>query len=134
MKIKKASDKPIVIHQKQKAELHICHNKEMKPRLGNIKCTNRSPKIKSATLNVRDSSDMRLGKNIQKYRMVSTKARSEKRKNTPKARTSENDFNNAKKKLKIYWSPETMKEIISSFEERVSRQKSFEIRKEKVLI
>lgn len=101
MKIKKASDKPMIIHQKQKAELHICHNNEMKPRLGNIKCTNRSPKIKSATLNVRDSSDMRQGKNIQKYRMVSTKARIEKRKNTPKARTSENDFTNAKKKLKI---------------------------------
>ena len=101
MKIKKASDKPMIIHQKQKAELHICHNNEMKPRLGNIKRTNRSPKIKSATLNVRDSSDMRLVKNIQKYRMVSTKARIEKRKNTPKARTSENDFTNAKKKLKI---------------------------------
>lgn len=91
----------MIIHQKQKAELHICHNNEMKPRLGNIKRTNRSPKIKSATLNVRDSSDMRLGKNIQKYRMLSTKARIEKRKNTPKARTSENDFSNVKKKLKI---------------------------------
>lgn len=100
MKIKKASDKPMIIHQKQKAELHICHNKEMKPK-GTIKHVNRSPKIKSATLNVRDSSDMRLGKNIQKYRMVSTKARIEKRKNTHKARTSENDFTNAKKKLKI---------------------------------
>lgn len=49
MDIKKASDKPMIIHQKQKAELHICHNKEMKPRPGNIKRTNRSPKIKSAT-------------------------------------------------------------------------------------
>lgn len=101
MKIKKASDKPMIIRQKQKAELHICHNNEIKTRTGNIKRTNRSPKIRSATLNVRDSSDMRLGKIIQKYRMVSTKARIEKRKNTPKVRTSENDFTNAKKKLKI---------------------------------
>ena len=40
----------------------------------------------------------------------------------------------AKEKLKIYWSSETMKEIISSFEEKDSRQKSFEIIKQKVLV
>ena len=39
----------------------------------------------------------------------------------------------AKKKLKIYWSSETMKEIISSFEEKTSRQKSFEIVKKRVI-
>lgn len=64
MEIKKASDKPMKIHQKQKAELHICHNNEMKPR-GNIKHVNRSPKIKSATLIVRESSGIRMGKNTQ---------------------------------------------------------------------
>jgi ATP-dependent exoDNAse (exonuclease V) alpha subunit len=39
----------------------------------------------------------------------------------------------AKKKLKIYWSSETMKEIISSFDKTDLRQKSFEIVKKKVL-
>lgn len=101
MKIKKASDKPMIIHQKQKAELHICHNNEMKPRLGNIKRINRSPKIKSATLNVRDSTDIRLSKNNQIYRLFSIKAKSEKSNNSLKARASENDLSYSKKKLKI---------------------------------
>ena len=39
----------------------------------------------------------------------------------------------AKKKLKIYWSSETMEEIVSGFEEKVSRQKSFEIVKKRVI-
>ena len=39
----------------------------------------------------------------------------------------------AKKKLKVYWSSETMKDIVSSFEESDLRQKSFEIIKKKVL-
>ena len=39
----------------------------------------------------------------------------------------------AKKKLKIYWSAETMKEIVSSFEEKVSRRQSFEIVKKRVI-
>lgn len=101
MKIKKASDKPMIIHQKQKAELHICHNKEMKQRAGNIKRTNRSPKIKSATLNVNESYGIRKGKNTQKYRMLSAKAKSKKRNNSFEKRAPENDFADTKKKLKI---------------------------------
>lgn len=101
MDIKKASDKPMIIHQKQKAELHICHNKEMKPRPGNIKRTNRSPKIKSATLNVKESSGIRVGKNTQKYRMLSNRAKSDKRKNPSNQRVSEKYFADTKTKLKI---------------------------------
>lgn len=50
MKIKKVEDKPMVIHTKQKTQIHSHEPKNAAIKGSNIYTVNRSPKIKEVTL------------------------------------------------------------------------------------